>query len=100
MSPEVKAVFQKEGIKERAAELTRAFKELEKDYPDPKARDEAIRRTVEGVLETAYGAKNRGASVSLAEVEGVARNQKLITDMATTFDGVKSGKIKALVEEE
>lgn len=98
VSPEVKAVFQKEGIKERAAELTRAFKELEKDYPDPKARDEAIRKTVEGVLETAYGAKNRGSSVSLAEVEGIAKNQKLITDMATTFDGVKSGKIKSAEE--
>ena len=98
VTEEVKTIFQKEGIKERATELTRAFKDLEKDYPDPKQRDAAIRRTIEGVLGTAYGAKNRGASVSEKEVEGIASNQKLIKNLTTTFDDVKSGKIKSAEE--
>jgi hypothetical protein len=98
VSKEVREVFQREGIKERAAELAQAFKELERDYPDPKERDAAIKRTVEGVLETAYGAKNRGAGVSEKEVEGIAANQKLIKDMTATYDGVKSGKIQSAEE--
>lgn len=98
LSADAKAIFQKEKIKERAAELTTAFKELERDYPNQKDREAAIRRTVEGVLETAYGSKNRGASVSQAEVEGIAQNQKRIADMTNTFDQVKSGKITSAEE--
>ena len=98
MDAELEKESKKQDIKKRAQELTDAYSELEKTYPDPRERDKVFNRTVDGVLETAFGAKNPGAAVSESEVEGIYRNQNRINEAAKVYEDVRSGKIKTSEE--
>jgi hypothetical protein len=91
---ELKGLSSKQEIKKRARELTDAYEEMKKTYPDPKKHEEAFNRTVDGILETAFGVKNPGASVSDKEVEGIFRMQSRIKAATKVYEDVLAGKIK------
>jgi hypothetical protein len=91
---ELKGESQKQDIRKRAKELTEAYSELERAYPDPKEREKVFNRTVDGVLETAFGVKNPGAAVSEKEVEGIFKLQGRIKAATRAYEGMLSGKIK------
>jgi hypothetical protein len=91
---ELKSETQKQEIRKRAQELTEAYSEMGKAYPDPKEREKAFNRTVDGVLETAFGVKNPGAAVSEREVEGIYRLQGRIKAASKVYENVLGGKIK------
>lgn len=91
---ELKGESEKQDIRKRARELSEAYSELEKAYPDPKEREKVFNRTVDGVLETAFGVKNPGAAVSEREVEGIFKLQGRIKAATRVYKDMLSGKIK------